>query len=29
MITLIIFLLLVTYITGVYVGVHIKEFTNE
>lgn len=29
MITLVIFLLLVTYATGVYVGVHIKEFTNE
>ncbi len=29
MITLVIFLLLVTYVAGVYVGVHIKEFTNE
>lgn len=29
MITLIILLLLVTYVIGVYVGVHIKEFTNE
>lgn len=29
MITLIILLLLVTYVIGVYVGVHIKEFTTE